>query len=696
MKHNTKQVNDLNIITNISLKKLNNKYESKAYNNLYLDTAAKFLVHTPIDELEKVASLHSIDDLPISSRKPFMELFNFNSLAFREAIGEVWDNAFETGIKHHIADLLFNDSSFRKLFEENNQDKTANGIKFGYIGKTNIAEFISKREKAKQNKARADKARATRTINLINKYDNLGLFERLRLTRSTYIANRMNVQQRKSFLQTIKLIVNDAKKAEALKKNYLASNYIKQRKAVLGIEYARKYDKQVKKNIKNFLSKDITSVKAVRSSGSNTDKLISDVKAALVKKPGFREDPDYIKNLNAKKIVRTELVLAYNFGKLAAYNSPQDLDRLLEWNADFELEYLMPGYKVCTACKKMNGKRFTVRHLLEIGSLTDAGILSYNGKNKIRWKDPNFPVIPYHFNCCCKWINVKENTNKHTSTTSNTTTRSERQPINKLVIGSSNNIKTNKDLEKEIDSIKEGNDQIDSIEKAIDTAINLTGLGLIVTGGFLLARSNAFKSFIKEVDKTGSEILKDSSKLKNIIQTEEVEVSNKTIENIKNIYKPATEEYKAIPKKIPDEVSKSNIKELDKDLINIDTISNELPGYDRKLYRYSTDYVERVKKEEISKIIPTEYKTIKETLDGIASKEIPKDVLKDISKPNETISKIEEKVFKLDNGNVLTKQDINNLEKIIDVLEEGQKTIDKLPDKEYLKTYNELVAELAV
>jgi len=678
MTHSNKQLNDLNIITNISFTKLDSKYKEKTFKNLLLDTATSFIVNTPTEDLERIANSnpkHTIDNLSMEHKKPFMNLFGFNRNIFTNVIGEVWNDAFETGIKHHIADLLYNNKSFKKVFNEKVSKTKPKNIKFGYIGITDIAEFISQRERDKRNKASKDKARVTRNIRLLDEAKRLRLFERLGLDGHEFITGRMNMEQRKSFLESIKTIVNDSKKAEAMKANYLGSNYIKQRKAVLGIEYARRYDQYVKQDIKDYLSKDIGSVKSIKSSAKNINDITTSIRASLTSLTVDETLEE--RTIRARRIVRTELVLAYNFGKLAAFNSPEDLDRIVEWNADFELEGLITGYEVCKACKFMNGKRYTVRHLLEIGSITDTGVLNYKGteETKTVWKNPNFPVIAYHPNCNCRWVSIDNGTKKVTKSgvEKGTTTRAS---SNKSELRIS---RSNKDIDRNIEDIQKANEQSDSIEKAIDTAINVTGLGLAVTGGFLLARSNAFKSFIKEIDKTGEEVINSVSKVKNLVKDEDISISNKVVDNLSNIYKPATEEYRTVR-------TVEGIENIDNE------INNELPGYEIKPYRYAVDYIEdkpiEIKRE----------RSIRQTLDDIQNKAregIIESKIEGKSKLDnkETITK-DEKVYKLENGNIITKDDITNLEKIIDVLEEGQKEVSKLPDREYLDTYNELVIEL--
>lgn len=439
---NTK-IKEINNLITLNILKILREYKTEKVQNLLLNTITNFLINSTEQELNDIAYINTIESLPIKRKSAFLTLFNFNSNFFESLIDLLWDNAFLIGIKHCIGDILFNVEPFATKNTQNKKLK-----EFSLIDES-VAEF-TREDDIKENK---------KTLKLLRK--NINRLDELNISDETIkkVVN-LTATQKLKFLESIQDISNFNKKAQAVKKDYLGSNYIKSRKRVLSLDYARKYDKQVKTIIKDYLNTDLATVKSIRASASNAKQLELNIKQSLITK-GLSNKLSF-DTTTARRIVRTELVLAYNFGKLSGFSSEEDLDRQMQWNADWELQNKIPGYEVCNACKNMHGRVYTVRYLLEIGSLTDIGILDYNSRNKTDFKNPSLPVIPFHPSCSCSW----------------------------QILPKSKEVKA----------------PIDVTKAVIDAGINIAAAGLIVTGGFLLARSKAFKSFIKTASRVSDDV----------------------------------------------------------------------------------------------------------------------------------------------------------------------------------------------
>jgi hypothetical protein len=169
-------------------------------------------------------------------------------------------------------------------------------------------------------------------------------------------------------------------------------------------------------------------------------------------------------------IIATEVSTAYNFGKLIGFSGMQDLEKKFIWNADWELQFTSQYYEVCEHCKSMDGREFTVRELLVIGTQLDVGAGGF-GKSGRRtdFKNPSLPMIPSHPHCNCYWTLEQDDR------------RFESEDIYEdIPIEEINNI----DPQRQIIPSTKGN-----------LAMQLAGAGLVVGGAFLLSRSNMWNTF---------------------------------------------------------------------------------------------------------------------------------------------------------------------------------------------------------
>ena len=412
------------------------------------DTNYNFLTASPKDDVIKLLSKHNITE----------GISNIHRARFSRNIKTLWFNAFSLGIKHTVMDILVTTDLFKK--------EVSTLSNFGVLGAKEeeevIAEFAAKDNLTPQQKAQITKAKRNLTIlrNNIAKLKQSGvLYDSFNLDSSSDKAARLTLEQKLSFLTAVQEINDFTYKADASRKEFLADAYLQQRIRVLTTDYVDSKDTFIKNKIAEYLSTNIEGVKQIRDKNIDAAALTQRITTKL-------QSSDTTKDSSKSKadmIVRTELSIAYNFGKLSGFSSAQDNGRKFRWNADWELENRTTDYVVCKACEGMNGRIYTIRDLLLVGTVLDNGILRYEGKSRTDFKNPSRPMIPFHPFCSCFWSLEPEDIEEET-----------------------------KEISTDVNIPKTSPTLIDTQLNTLNITI---GTGLIVGGAFLLARSNAWKAF---------------------------------------------------------------------------------------------------------------------------------------------------------------------------------------------------------
>lgn len=432
------------------MKDLFNNYITNKLEDIYLNQISDLISNLNTIEFSNVKN--NFNYLSITRNKQLQSIHSYLSNNYFRILNIIWNITFKLGTKHTILDILYNLPSLNRISFKTILDNVQSKSSFsGYIGTNNIAEFIL---------SEAEKKRR----------------EKISISRSSEIGSKLNNKQRRVFQDSLQEINNTVRKSEASKKDFIGSEYMKRRLRVLSNDYANSNDREIRKTISKYLKNELNSIQRLRDTKVDVNNLRKEIQADLRKKGLFKQKGT---SGRAFTILRTELNLAYNFGKLSGFTgSEEDLDRKVMWNADWEMQKKIPNYVVCSYCKKMNGKVFTVSKLLQMGVILDRGILNYKGASntKTSFKNPSIPMIPGHPGCSCFWVVLPK--------------------------------KTKLQAEEEDTS---------GLNKVLSTGLTtIAGVGLLVGAGFLVSRSGLFKQFIKSSVKSPSKLantLVDSSQI---------------------------------------------------------------------------------------------------------------------------------------------------------------------------------------
>lgn len=454
---------------------------------------------------------------------------------YSRTIRNLWSDVYRLGKKHSVTDLMFDTGLFDKQLKSGVTFSSLQGFSLtDLIPTDDIAEFADEELTPAQMRAIA-RAKRNLTIlrNNVNALKNSGvLYNDFVLDNRGSEAGRFTIEQRIKFLEMSQEIDDLLMRAEASEKAFLSDQYLQRRYRVLTDDYANSYDTYIKEQIASYLDRNIEGVKQIRDTEGISTQLLNTISSQLRSTDIELKDPV----LKADTILRTELNLAYNFGKLLGYTSPTDKVRRFRWNADWELENLKANYLVCTACAQMDGRIYTVEDLLIVGTRLDRGILKYQGQTRTSFKNPTMPSIPFHPNCQCYWTLVREDEvdNIEEATTYIDTTVP--PPTPSPLPGSSEDVS----------------------RVSSDTATITAATGLLVGGAFLLARSNAWRLFYKTATEATEQVIKQqvAKPVEEVVTDTFIkvtkyirqEVSPETVERYEELLENTI---KTIPEKLP-------------------------------------------------------------------------------------------------------------------------------------------------
>lgn len=407
---------------------------------------------------------------------------------FRKEIENLWKESFDLGKKHMIADYLFRIKPFKSILSGVSKFDSLLGYNLALFAEDDIPPIDPT---DKQRAIRIARAKRNLTIlkNNVNKLKTSGvLYNSFDLDKSSDKAARYTIEEKISFLETLLEIEDFIKKSDLAEKSFLGNEYFNRRYKVLTDDYLANYDLYIKDQISEYLNKNIEGVRQIQNVNTRSDILINKIASELEKQNIDKVDP----LLKSERILRTELSIAYNFGKLSGFTSSNDMIRKFRWNADWELEG-KTDYEVCESCRLMDGRIYTARDLLITGTRLDRGVLRFEGRSRTSWKNPNLPQIPFHPNCSCYWTLVEK--------------------------GSEDDI----ELEEEYPPINQ--EGLPGTQQEVNNNLlpNAVGAGLVIGGMFLLARSNAWRIFFETV--------------KDITTTTTTTVSPSVVTSIENVYK---------------------------------------------------------------------------------------------------------------------------------------------------------------
>lgn len=400
---------------------------------------------------------------------------------FQKTLRQLWKNAFRTGVRHQILDVLYNSGLFKQAFSK------LPGKITGFSGAgeelaRSIAEFADEDGGDGTVDPRAIAQARRNYTKLRNNLDNLveaGLYDELR--RGSGIAARLNLEERLTFFEVTEEISNYARRAQVAERDFIGNTYMQRRFRVLSDEYASVYDDYVKEKIYDYLTTNVEGTRQIRDTFRRADNTTRQIYDALISSGAIGERVDPAPQ--SKMILRTELNLAYNLGKVSGFTSPEDMDREFQIKADWDLQDALPDYKVCTFCRRMDGQILSAREILFMGTQGDRNVLRYQGRTRTSFKDEDNLVLPFHPNCNCYYVVVPETWEDRELR------EAAAEPIQ---INAGDRFTTQPLLQ-----LYQQQQQQTDTQNITNALLAIAGTSLVVGGLFLLARGNVYKSFIQ-------------------------------------------------------------------------------------------------------------------------------------------------------------------------------------------------------
>lgn len=416
--------------------------------NLYLTKSYDILTS---DLVRLVKSLPDLDLHLINTNPEYIfdsfgsQLFannnQFMTLRYLTLLDSIWIKFFELGIRHSLDDIFYQLPGMKQIFDDN----IIISSNFG-LSNYEVAEFADEEEPVGPKLTKAQMRNIQESKRKANELrERRGYVENI-LASTKGDVGALTIKEQVNFTNSVELISNSVRQAEASKKTFLSSEYMRVRKKILSDDYSAKTSSKIKDELKRYLNNNAGLVSQIRNSDAEANDLVrkisADLKTAL---------PAELYASKARTIAMTELSLAYNFGKLSGFMTPEDMNKRMRWRNDFERS----RNRICDYCSSMNNRTYTVAELVDIGTRLDGGIYAYDGKkgNITDFKNPSLPMIPAHPYCMCSWIPVLDDFDKKAA-----------KPKSVLEI-------------------------------ARENAPIIVGAGLVLTGAFLLSRSNVWRSF---------------------------------------------------------------------------------------------------------------------------------------------------------------------------------------------------------
>lgn len=204
------------------------------------------------------------------------------------------------------------------------------------------------------------------------------------------------------------------------KQNFISSNYLGKRRQVLQASYSTESNKQIRKAIALFLADNreyITTIKSQRNRYEYDLNLLKIRIRNIINKDQAGLQGAF-KQQSPDVIVKTELAIAYNFGKVAAFGGKADRYKRFRWNVDREYA-LISRYKrlasgskrtdpvPCEDCELQDGLEYYLFEIIE-NQRNSGDVLNYKKGGGTVWRNHSKPSIPFHCMCQCYYSLVED------------------------------------------------------------------------------------------------------------------------------------------------------------------------------------------------------------------------------------------------------------------------------------------------
>jgi hypothetical protein len=381
-----------------------------------------FAKNTFIDELAKwiAKSNASIYEVPSTIFDKFAEknvgditakYFAKVQVEFNKVLTTNFESMIKLALRHQMYDYLYEygDDDIRKYFDsvvitEDTKELSAEFASYEEENKNKIRYSLTKRAVENLLKQRAEQT----NINDVAKIQ-----ERVKIadevSRNVYMLNKISDSTNSAKAAMMNFLYGSSDE----KQNFISSNYLGKRRRVLQASYSTESNKQIRKAVALFLADNreyITNIKSQRNKYEYDLNLLKVRIRNIINKDvqGFQ---NAFKQQSPDAIIKTELSIAYNFGKIAAFGGLSDRYKRFKWNVDREYA-LISRYKrlasgskradpvPCLDCETQDGLEYYLFEILE-NQRNNGDVLNYKKGNPTVWRNHSKPSIPFHVQCQC-------------------------------------------------------------------------------------------------------------------------------------------------------------------------------------------------------------------------------------------------------------------------------------------------------
>jgi hypothetical protein len=387
-----------------------------------------FAKNTFVDELAKwiAKSNVSIYEVPDTifdkfAEKNVSDITNKYFAKVQVEFGKVLTTNFESMIKlalrHQMYDYLYEygDDDIRKYFDtqvitEDTKELSAEFApapkSYEEENKNKIRYKLTKRAVENLLKQRAEQT----NINDVAKIQ-----ERVKIadevSRNVYMLNKISDSTNSAKAAMMNFLYGSSDE----KQNFISSNYLGKRRRVLQASYSAESNANIRKAVAIFLAANreyITNIKSQRNKYEYDLNLLK-VRIRNIINKDTQGLQGAFKQQSPDVIVKTELAIAYNFGKVAAFGGKADRYKRFRWNVDREYA-LISRYKrlasgskrtdpvPCEDCELQDGLEYYLFEIIE-NQRNSGDVINYKAGNPTVWRNSARPILPLHPMCQCFW-----------------------------------------------------------------------------------------------------------------------------------------------------------------------------------------------------------------------------------------------------------------------------------------------------
>jgi hypothetical protein len=384
-----------------------------------------FAKNTFVDELAKwiAKSSASVYEVPDTIFDKFAEknvsditakYFAKVQVEFNKVLTTNFESMIKLALRHQMYDYLYEygDDDIRKYFDTQVITEDTKELSAEFAANDDYGQNMQNRARYKLTQRAVEnllKQRAEQTnINDVAKVQ-----ERLKIadevSRNVYMLNKISdsTNSAKAAMMNFLYGSNDEKQ------NFISSNYLGKRRRVLQASYSTESNKQIRKAIALFLADNreyITNIKSQRNKYEYDLNLLK-IRIRNIINKDQQGLQGAFKQQSPDVIVKTELAIAYNFGKVAAFGGKADRYKRFRWNVDREYA-LISRYKrlasgskrtdpvPCEFCELQDGLEYYLFEIIE-NQRNVGDVINYKAGNATIWRNYNRPTIVAHPSCAC-------------------------------------------------------------------------------------------------------------------------------------------------------------------------------------------------------------------------------------------------------------------------------------------------------